>query len=115
MRTFHEVQLSESKMKGLEPTGWLRSCLNFILIVVHFFLYVPFGFFYPSKKSLSLHSISFSFVFFRKFHFRTLLLKEDWIELPIVLEPKIWSHRRHISRTQFAIDRRDINHKSKVC
>ena len=75
MRTFHEVQLSESKMKGLGPTDWLRSCLNFILIVVHFFLYVPFGFFYPGKKSLSLHSISFSFVFFQEISFQNTALK----------------------------------------
>ena len=50
MRTFHEVQLSESKMKGLGPTDWLRCCLNFILIVVYFFLYVPFGFFCSGKQ-----------------------------------------------------------------
>ena len=126
MRTFDEVQLSESKMKGLEPTDWLRSCLNFILIVVYFLLYVPFGFFCPGKFVVKFFIIQFCF--FRKFQFRTLISKEDWIELPIVLEPraiigyygsclepKIWSHGCHIGRTQFIIDRRDVNHKSKVC
>ena len=41
------------------------------------------------------------------------LKKKDWVELPIILEPKFL--RRHIGRTQFVIYRRNINHILKVC
>ena len=75
MRTFHEVQLSESKMKGLGPTGWLRSCLNFILIVVHSFLYVPFGFFYPGKKKFVVTFYIIQFCFFQEISLQNTALK----------------------------------------